>query len=62
VTVCNNLVPGPGPEEGQEDAEGTLFCVKLHGKKKKRIVSGSKATGTHGSPIKVLLEAREDTV
>lgn len=55
-------MPGPGPEEGQEDAEGTLFCVKLHGKKKKRIVSGSKATGTHGSPIKVLLEAREDTV
>ena len=38
-TVRNNLVPRLGPEEVQEDAEGTLFHVKLHGKKKKRIIS-----------------------
>lgn len=45
----NNLAPGLGPKEVQEDAEGTLFCVELHGKKKKRIVSDTEATGTHSS-------------
>ena len=38
-----------GPEEGQEDSEGMPFHVELHGKKKKRIVSGTEATGTHSS-------------
>ena len=44
-----NLAPGLGPEEVQEEAEGMLFHVELHGKKKKRIVSDTKATGTHSS-------------
>jgi hypothetical protein len=35
----NNLVPRLGPEEVQEDTEGMLFHVELHGKKKKRIIS-----------------------
>lgn len=38
-------MPGLGPEEVQEEAEGMLFHVELHGKKKKRIVSDAKATG-----------------
>jgi hypothetical protein len=50
-TAHNNLAPGLGPEEVQEDAEGTLFCVELHGKKKKRIVLDTKATGTHSNFI-----------
>lgn len=37
-------MPGLGPEEVQEEAEGMLFHVELHGKKKKRIVSDAKAT------------------
>ena len=45
----NNLVPRLGPEEVQEDTEGMLFHVELHGKKKKRIVWGTEATGTHAS-------------
>ena len=44
-----NLAPGLGPEEVQEEAEGILFHVELHGKKKKRIISGTEATGTHSS-------------
>jgi hypothetical protein len=48
-TACNNLVLRLGPEEVQDDVEGMLFCVELHGKKKKRIVSDTEATGTYSS-------------
>jgi hypothetical protein len=44
-----NLAPRLGPEEVQEDAEGTLFPMELHEKKKERIVSDTKATGTQSS-------------
>jgi hypothetical protein len=30
------LAPGLEPEEVQEDADGTVFCVELHGRKRKR--------------------------
>jgi hypothetical protein len=31
----NNLAPGLGPEEVQEDTEGTIFCVELHERERK---------------------------
>ena len=34
----NNLVPRLGPVEVQEDSEGTLFHVELHGKKKNQSI------------------------
>ena len=56
-----NLAPGLGPEEVQEEAEGMLFHVELHGKKKKRIISDTKATGTHSSACcKCLLDGLQD--
>ena len=48
-TARNTLAPGLGPEEVQEDADRILFCVELHGKKKKRIILDTEATGTHSS-------------
>jgi hypothetical protein len=37
------------PEEWQKNTGGTLLGVELHGKKKKRFLSSTEATGTHAS-------------
>jgi hypothetical protein len=47
--ASNSLASKQGPEEWQKNAGGKLLGMELHGKKKKRIVSGTKATGTHAS-------------
>jgi hypothetical protein len=38
-----------GFEEWQKKLEKTLLVMELHGKKKKRIVQDTEATGTHSS-------------
>jgi hypothetical protein len=55
-----------GPEEWQKNTGGKLLGMEFHWKKKKRIISGTRATGTHcwcklkTSFFKVLLEVRKD--